>query len=212
MRHSRTLSRPTLSGQSMVQPSPRVAGTPQAGFVWPSACVADAASTKTAAKRRRRYGLLPSRMLPSPFPLLRRRWDRDLYRRSLQHSLMEGVELRIGLAPAAIGKAEIGIAEHAYEPDLYDIERPRQHLRLVLESRHADPRPLPVVIGPCLPPQRLGPHHALVAAQQHGIEHALQQGMIALHLPSVGTGGRDQLAAAGIEIFDDNVGIGNEVA
>src|SRR6266516_3758340 len=124
MRHSRAPSRPTLSGESMVQPSPRAAGTPQAGFVWPSACVADAASTKTAAKPRRRNFLPTSPMLPSPLLWLRRRRDRDLYRRSLQHPLMESVELRIGLAPAAIGKAEIGIAEYAYEPDLYDIERP----------------------------------------------------------------------------------------
>ena len=36
---------------------------------------------------------------------------------------MEGVELRIGLAPAAIGEAEIGIAEHADKADLRDVER-----------------------------------------------------------------------------------------
>src|SRR6476620_9957247 len=120
MAHSRPLSRPTLSGESMVQPSPRAAGTPQDGFAWLSAGVADTASTKTAARPRRRNRLLPSRMLPSPFPLLRRRRDRDFHRRPLQHLLMESVELRIGLAPAAIGKAKIGIAQHANKADLHN--------------------------------------------------------------------------------------------
>ena len=34
MPQSRTLSRPTLSGELIVHPSPRAAGTPQAGLVW----------------------------------------------------------------------------------------------------------------------------------------------------------------------------------
>src|SRR4051794_2934652 len=139
MRHSRAPSKPALSGESMVQPSPRAAGTPQGGFAWLSAGVVDTASTKTAARPRRRTRLLPSRMLPSPFPLLRRRRDRDFHRRPLQHLLMESVEFWIGLAPAAIGKAEIRITEHANKADLRYVERPGQHVRLVLEARHAGP-------------------------------------------------------------------------
>src|SRR5665647_3828206 len=76
---------------------------------------------------------------------LRRRRQRDLHRRPLQHLLMEGIELRIGLAPAAIGKAEIGIAEHAGKRDLRDVERARQHVGLVLENCHAAPGPVPVI-------------------------------------------------------------------
>src|ERR1700732_3783082 len=73
------------------------------------------------------------------FPRLRRRRHGYLDRRPRQHLFVEGIELRIGLAPAAIGKAEIGIAEHAGERDLRDVERARQHLRLILEARHAAP-------------------------------------------------------------------------
>ena len=57
-------------------------------------------------------------------PALRRRRHRDLHRRPLQHLLIEGVEFWVGLAPAAIGKAEVGIAEHANKSDLHDVERP----------------------------------------------------------------------------------------
>src|SRR6266478_1962506 len=73
--------------------------------------------------------------------LLRRRRDRDFHRGPLHHLLMEGVELRIGLAPAAIGKAEIGIAEHADEADLRDVERAVEDVGHVLEARHAGPGP-----------------------------------------------------------------------
>src|SRR6185312_12596728 len=163
MRHSRAPSRPTPSGESIVQPSPRAAGTPQAGFVWPSAQVVDKANAKTAVKPRRRNFLLPSRMQPSLFLLLCRGRYRDFHRRPLEHLPVKRVELRIGLAPAAIGEAEVGIAEHANKADLRDVERPRQHVGLVLESRHAGPCPLPVVVGPGLPAQRLWPHHTLVA-------------------------------------------------
>ena len=71
-----------------------------------------------------------------------------------------------------------------------------------------------MVVGPCLPLQALRPHHLLVAAQQHGIEHALDQRVIALHLPTRRAGGRDQLSAAGefVEIFDDDVGIDDDIA
>src|SRR3979490_1688249 len=97
---------------------------------------------------------------------------------------MEGVETRVGLAPAAIGKTEIGIAEHADEADLYDVERPRQHVGLLVEARHALPGAIPVIVAPGLPLQSLRPYHFFVAAQQHRIEHALQQGMSAFYFPS----------------------------
>src|SRR6185437_13869865 len=85
------------------------------------------------------------------FPRLRWRRDRDLDRRPRQHFFVEGIEFRIRLAPAAIGKAEIGIAEYADKTDLGDIERPRQRVRVFLESRHTVPCPFPVIVDPCLP-------------------------------------------------------------
>src|ERR1700754_4727156 len=126
MPQSRAPSRPTLSGVAMVQPSSRAAGIPQGRPVCPHAAVA-AASTNMAARPRCRNFLPPSRMLPSPCSLLRGRRHRDFHRGPFQNFLIEGVELRIGLAPAAIGKPEIGIAEHADEADLGGIERTRQH-------------------------------------------------------------------------------------
>src|SRR4051812_23670969 len=115
MAHNRSPSRPELSGVAMFQPSSSAVGTPQA------ACVcAMGTSRRAAARARRRNGLPSSRMLPPPFWLLRRRRDRYFHRRPLQHFLMEGVEFWVGLAPAAIGKAEIGIAEHADQADLRD--------------------------------------------------------------------------------------------
>jgi hypothetical protein len=71
-----------------------------------------------------------------------------------------------------------------------------------------------VVVIPCLPLRALRPHHLLVAAQQHGIEHALQQRVIGLRFPARRSGCRDQFAAAGeiVEIFDDDVGIEDDVA
>src|SRR5689334_18519563 len=95
----------------------------------------------------------PSRLTLSVPSISRRRRYRDFHRRPFHHLLIEGVELRVGLAPAAIGKAEIGIAEHADEADLGDVERPGQYVRLVLEARHAGPCAVPVIIGPCLPTQ-----------------------------------------------------------
>src|SRR3954463_1567223 len=86
-----------------------------------------------------------------PILASRRRRRRDLHRRPLQHFLMERIEFWIGLAPAAIGKAEIGITEHANEADLGDRERTRQHFGLLLEMRHAAPRPVPVIVRPSLP-------------------------------------------------------------
>src|SRR5437868_14086569 len=100
----------------MLQPSSSAVGVPQAGLLCPRAG-AEAASSRAAAIARRRHLLLPSRMLPSPFSMLRRRRDRNLHGRPLQHLLVERVEFWIGLAPAAVGKAEIGIAEHADEAD-----------------------------------------------------------------------------------------------
>src|SRR5207302_9814845 len=138
MAQSGALLRPTLSGVAMVQPSSSAVGVPQAGFDCPQAGT-DEAYKNAAAKPRRRNLLLPARMLPSPIRALRRRRDRDLHRRPLQHFLMEGIELRIGLAPAAVRKAEIGIAEHADEADLRDVEWPRQHVGLFLEMRHSLP-------------------------------------------------------------------------
>src|ERR1700751_2581285 len=109
---------------------------------------------------------------------------------------MKRVELGIGLAPTAIGEAEIGIAKHADEADLGDVERTRLHcLDVVLEARHAGPGAVPVVIGPRLPTQAFRPYDILVAAEQHGIEHALKQRMVALDLPPQVPGSRDQLAA-----------------
>src|SRR6478672_13110924 len=103
MAQRRELSRPTLSGEAMVQPSPSAVGVPQGGLVCAQP-VAVVANKNPAVRPRRRNLLLPSRMLPSPIGLCRW-WGRDLHRRPLQHLLMEGVELRINLAPAAIGKA-----------------------------------------------------------------------------------------------------------
>src|SRR5690348_18326488 len=67
---------------------------------------------------------------------LRRRWHRNLDRWPLQHLLMELVELGIRLAPPAIGKAEVGIAEHADKADLRDGERAAQDIVARLEPRH----------------------------------------------------------------------------
>src|SRR6186713_1261872 len=128
MPQRRSPSRPTLSGVAVGQPSPTEAGFPQARLRWPMAsswvcaAAADAANRKRAARPRRRNALPPSRMRCLHSLVLRRRRDRDFHRWPLQHLLMESIELRIGLAPAAIGKAEVGIAEHADQADLRDIE------------------------------------------------------------------------------------------
>src|SRR4051794_34376888 len=88
----------------------------------------------------------------------------DLHGLALQHLLVEGVEGRKRLAPAAIGEAIIGIAEHADEVDGDDVERPRHQVALRGEAGHAGPDPVPMIVRPSLPAQRLGPHRVLVAA------------------------------------------------
>ena len=67
---------------------------------------------------------------------------------------------------------------------------------------------------PSLPAQRFRPHHLFVAAQQHRIQHALQQRVLGLDLPSRRARCRNQFSAAGevIEIFDDDIGVENDVA
>src|SRR6476660_2281347 len=106
-------------------------------------------------------------MTPHPLPKregavsasasLSRRRHRDFYRGPGQHLFVECIQVRIGLAPAAIRKAEVGVAEHAYQPDLRDIEWPRQHILVRVEARHAVPRAIPVIVGPGLPALRLRP-------------------------------------------------------
>src|SRR3954453_17881290 len=213
-------SMPTLSGDAVNQPSSVDDGGSQARFrcpgTMPSACtevVETVNASMRLAPRMPRRGKRSSIILLPAVAILRRWRHRDLHGGPLQHFLVERVELRIGLAPAAIGEAEVGIAEHADEADLRDVERAVQHLGHVLEARHSGPGPVPMVVRPRLPLQALRPHHLLVAAQQHGIEHAVDQGMIGLGLPAARTVVRDQAAAGHlVEIFDDDVRVQNNVA
>src|ERR1700742_1811676 len=100
MPQSCALSIPTLSGDAIVQPSSIDDGDPQA-----SACtdVAETANASTRlAPRMLRRGKRSRIVLLPAVPQLRRWRHRNLHRGPLQHLLMEGVELWIGLAPAAI--------------------------------------------------------------------------------------------------------------
>src|SRR4051794_21215023 len=112
-------SMPTLSGDAVVQPSSADDGGSQARFRCPGGMPSARtevvetvkASTRLAPRILRR-GKRSRIILPLAVAILRRGRHRDLHRGPLQHFLVEGVELRIGLAPAAIGEAEVGIAEH----------------------------------------------------------------------------------------------------
>src|SRR5579864_557262 len=68
-----------------------------------------------------------------------------LDRRPLHHLLMERRGLRKRLAPAAIGEAEVGVAEGADQRDLGDVERSGERLGPGLEQRKAVPRAVPLV-------------------------------------------------------------------
>src|SRR3954451_1033907 len=213
-------SMPTLSGAAAVQPLSVDDGGSQARFrcpgTMPSARTGVAetvnASTRLAPRMPRRGKRSCIILLPA-VAILRRGRHRDLHGGPLQHLLVEGVELRIGLAPAAFGEAEVGIAEYADQADLRDVERAVEDIGHVLEARHAGPGPIPMVVRPRLPLQALRPHHLLVAAQQHGIEHAVDQGMIGLGIPTPRTVIGDQAAAGHlVEVFDDDVGVQNDIA
>src|SRR5438552_15616324 len=117
-----------------------------------------------------------------------RRWRHGvLDRRPLHHLFVECSGLRKRLAPAAIGKAEIRIAECTGQRNLRDVERPGESLRPRLEQGKALPGAVPLVVEPDLPALLLRPQHLFVAAQQHRFEHALNDRVFGLSLPAIWT-------------------------
>ena len=127
------------------------------------------------------------------------------HRVALGHPCKPAPERRAVGSPGARAEAEVEIAQRGDEPDLPDVERRRQTLRLALErvQRVVDLR---VLSGqPLRPAQRLRTQRGLVAREDGGVHDAVGQRMAPQRLPARFARGRKHATAAQrVEVLADH--------